>query len=148
MSFLLPQQLLLQSPLAHAWNSLLCRGMLPSDGGDAGAQATYPHLPRIPQVFVRTSCLLNETAPEKFSNRYENGLKARKIRKRSETCLKNVKPLSRCLNISHRHFSKSFAPPKISTKEHVFFHCEALQGWPRKVFGKGKVCSTIPCVSK
>ena len=40
--------------------------------------------------------------------------------KRSETCPKFLKPLSRRLKIAHRHFSKSFSPPKISTKKFFF----------------------------
>ena len=35
--------------------------------------------------------------------------------KRSETCPKHFKPLSRRFKISRRHFSKSFSPPEIST---------------------------------
>ena len=41
--------------------------------------------------------------------------------KRSETCTKKIKALSRRLKVSHRHFSKSVSQPKICTKKDVFF---------------------------
>ena len=41
--------------------------------------------------------------------------------KRSETCPKNVNPLSGHLKIFHRHFSNSFSPPKFCTTKTFFF---------------------------
>ena len=61
-------------------------------------------------------------------NRYEKWLEKREkgSEKRSETCPKNVKPLSRRLKMSHWHFSKSFSPPKICAKQIFFFFSARL----------------------
>ena len=39
----------------------------------------------------------------------------KKNEKRSETCPNRFQPVSGLLKISHRHFSKSFSPPKVCT---------------------------------
>ena len=67
-----------------------------------------------------TDELLQERREKKWFEKHETGSK-----ERSETCPKNVKPLSRLLKSSHRHFSKSSSPPKICI---FFVHREALQG--------------------
>ena len=65
-----------------------------------------------------------KSPPKKLQIDTNNGLK----NKKSKTCPKMFKSLLRCLKISHRHFSKSFSPPKICTKKKFLFHREALQG--------------------
>ena len=73
----------------------------------------------------RAARLQNEIAPEDFVNQYENGFKNAKTDPKNdpkETCPKYLKPLSRRLKMSHRHFFKSFSPPKICTM--FFFHRE------------------------
>ena len=39
-----------------------------------------------------------------------------------------------CLNLSHRHFSKRFSPPKTCTNENIFRR-DDLQWWPHQTFG-------------
>ena len=68
--------------------------------------------------WLRTARLQNEIAPEKFLNRHETWFEKREkgSEKRSETCPKKFKPLSRRLKISHRPFCKSFSPPNFWKK--------------------------------
>ena len=40
----------------------------------------------------------------------------------------DFKPLSRRLKITHRHFSKSFSPPKVSKHKRVFFSPQSSAG--------------------
>ena len=59
--------------------------------------------------------LQNEIAPEIILNRYGKWFK--KSEKRSETCPKNSKPLSRCLKVVQQHFLKVFHRPKFAQKK-------------------------------
>ena len=52
----------------------------------------------------------------------------KRIRKRPETSLINLKPLSCCLKISHRHFSKNSHNPKFATQQKRLF--TATLRWP------------------
>ena len=84
---------------------------------------------------VRAARVQNETAPEKFLNRYEKRFEKREkgSEKRSETRLKNFSPLRPTKNFSPPIFHqilKVFHRPKFAQKK-VFFHREALQGGPR-----------------
>ena len=93
--------------------------------GTQGRKTSFRRV-RLPQGAVRpilrTARLQKEIAPDNVLNRYDKWFEQRKkgSDKRSEMCLKNFKPLSRRLKITHRHFSESFSPPKLRTKS-VFF---------------------------
>ena len=71
---------------------------------------------------IRAACLQNEIAPEKCLNRYEKRVEIRDkgSEKRSETGPNIFQPVSGRLKIFHRHFSKSFSPPKICTQKRFF----------------------------
>ena len=88
-------------------------------------------------TIVRAACLQNETAPEKLLNRYEKRFE--KTRKRIRKTIRNafeklLAPLRPLKNISPALFNqilRVFHRPKFVQKK-VFFHREALQGWPRQ----------------
>ena len=90
-------------------------------------------------------------------NQYEKWFEKRERRseKRPETCPKNVKPLSRRLKISHRHFLKDFHSPKFAQREVVFSPrgsaaAAALRMYPRSGFwyrGTSE-CNIVPVFGK
>ena len=57
-----------------------------------------------------------QLAPAKYVTQYEQ-LYEQGSEKQPETSPNNFKPFSCCLKISHQHFSKNIAPPKIATKQ-------------------------------
>ena len=69
--------------------------------------------------------LQSETAPENYLNRSEKW--SENSKKDPQNDPKNVKPFSCRLNISHRHFSNSFSPPKVCTKK-LFFTVRPCRG--------------------
>ena len=76
---------------------------------------------------VRAARLQNEIAPETFFKSTRTTV-WKTGKKRSETWPKHFKALSRRLKRFHRHFSKSFSPPKICTNKVFSFttSCEPL----------------------
>ena len=79
---------------------------------------------RGPEVFGRARSLVRFPPPIRFAPPHS-------------TAQQNIlsPSLDPCqVNFSHRHFSKRFSPPKISTTKCVFFQREDLQEWPRYVF--------------
>ena len=87
-------------------------------------------------MLVRENCLRaarlqNELAPAKkkadqCEKCFENAKKDPK--NDPERLRKLSKPLSRRLEISHWHLSKSFSPPKICTKKNSFFTARLCRG--------------------
>ena len=82
-------------------------------------------------------------------NRHEKWFEKREqgSEKRSETCPKNLKPLSRRLHISHRHASRCFSPPKICTNKNLFTPRGCRDSHGKKIFGGNLSCNTLSFLS-
>ena len=84
--------------------------------GNRGVGRLARNLPRICPEVARNS----EIARNLLRIRSENGPDQPCAEPSTETWPKMLKPLSGRLKIFHRHFSKSFSPPKISKNSNIF----------------------------